>query len=121
MEKNNNNNTKSIYFTRRILCITLKERNRKQFVQNWHSLRSPSTEWSCIFLIEFVIFYLFAMQFDYCNIQSSKVGIPNCFCSHKLCFNASKLYQKWKKLVNVPVCHIYNVFKLRVTFSTFPS
>ncbi len=73
------------------------------------------------FFIEFVIFYLFAMQFDYCNIQSSKVGTPNCFCSHKLCFNASKLYQKWKKLVNVPVCHIYNAFKLRVTFSTFPS
>jgi len=26
-----------------ILCITLKERNIKRFVQNWHSQKSPST------------------------------------------------------------------------------
>jgi hypothetical protein len=28
-----------------MLCITLKERNTKQCVQNWHSPQSPSTEW----------------------------------------------------------------------------
>jgi hypothetical protein len=35
-----------------MLCITLKERNTKRFVQNWHSPKSPSTEWSWFFLIE---------------------------------------------------------------------
>jgi hypothetical protein len=29
-----------------MLCITFKERNTKRFVQNWHSPKSPSTEWS---------------------------------------------------------------------------
>ena len=38
-----------------------------------------------------------------------------CLFSHKLYINASKLYQKWKKLPNV--CHIYNVFTFRDTFS----
>jgi len=43
----------------------------------------------------------------------------HCFFSHKLYFNASKLYQKWKKLKNVR--NIHNVFKFRVNFSTFSS
>jgi hypothetical protein len=29
-----------------IVCITLKERNTKRFVQNWHLPKSTSTEWS---------------------------------------------------------------------------
>ena len=29
-----------------MLCITLKERNTKRFMQNWHSPKSSSTEWS---------------------------------------------------------------------------
>ena len=30
-----------------MFCITLKGRNTKRFVQNWHSpSHSPSTEWS---------------------------------------------------------------------------
>jgi hypothetical protein len=49
-------------------CIILKERNTKRFVQNWHSPMSPSTEWSWFF-IELVMFSLFAMQLDYCDIQ----------------------------------------------------
>ena len=53
-----------------MLCIRLKERNTKRFVQNWHSPKSPSTEWSWFFLIELVMFSLFAMQLYYWNIQS---------------------------------------------------
>ena len=41
-----------------MLCITLKERNTKRFVQNSHSRKSPSTEWSW-FLIELVMFLYF--------------------------------------------------------------
>ena len=49
----------------------------------------------------------------------SKSVWSNCLHIHKLYFNASKLYQKREKLPNV--CHIYNVFMFRGTFSTFPN
>ena len=52
-----------------MLCITLTERNTTRFVQNRHLPKSPSTEWLWCFFIELVMFFLFAMQFDYCNIQ----------------------------------------------------
>jgi hypothetical protein len=58
------NSTSSKYFT--CGCITLKERNTKRFVQNWHSPTSPSTEWSW-FVIELEMFSLFSMQLDYCK------------------------------------------------------
>jgi hypothetical protein len=37
---------KTTIFYMKILCITLKEINTKQFVHNWHLPISPSTEWS---------------------------------------------------------------------------
>jgi hypothetical protein len=78
--------------------ITLKERNTKQFVQNWHSPKSPSTEWSWFFLIELVMFSLFAMQLYYWNIQSvwSKVGnltvymLISCILMPENCFRSGK-------------------------------
>jgi hypothetical protein len=63
-----------------------------------------------IFFMEFIIFALFAMQLDYCKIKG--------LYSHKLYFNASKLYQNLEVKI---VCHIYNVFKFRGTLSTFPT
>ena len=63
---------------------------------------------------EFVIFSLFAMHLDYCNIQRVYDQLDrnsHCLHIHKLYFNASKLYQKWEKLPHV--CHIYNVFKFK--------
>ena len=69
-----------------------------------------------IFLIELVIFCFIC---DYCNKEGR---LFHCLFSHKMYFNASKLFQKWKKLPNV--CHIYNVLKFRgtqCTFTTFPS
>ena len=98
-----------------MLCITLKERNTERFVQNWHSPKSPWTEWSWFFLIVLVMFFLFATSwiitiFKECLIKSRN---SHCLYAHKLYFNAWKLFQKWKKLQNVR--HIHNVFK----FSTF--
>ena len=52
--------------------------------------------------------------FQKCMIKSKN---SHCLYLRKLHFNASKLYQNWKKLANV--CHIFNVFKFRVIFSTF--
>ena len=43
-EKNQQHIVKIFYMW--VLCITLKERNTKWLVQNWHSPKSPSTEWS---------------------------------------------------------------------------
>jgi hypothetical protein len=43
-EKNQQHIVKIFYMW--MFCITLKERNTKRFVQNWHSPSHPSTEWS---------------------------------------------------------------------------
>ena len=54
-----------------ILFITLKGRNIKQIVQNchWHCHLHQSHLWQNYNDSEFVIFVLFAMQLDWCNIQ----------------------------------------------------
>ena len=51
-----------------MFCITLKGRNTKRFVQNWHS---PSTFDRMVMILyrTFNYFSLFAMQLNYCNIQ----------------------------------------------------
>ena len=52
-----------------MFCITLKGRNTKRFVQNWHSpshLRQNGHD----FYRTYNSFSLFAMQLDYYNIQS---------------------------------------------------
>ena len=54
--------------------------------------------------------------FKECLIKSRN---SHCLYAHKLYFNASKLFQKWKKLQNV--CHIHNVFKFWGIYSTFLS
>ena len=49
-----------------MFCITLKERNTKRFVQNWHSpshLRQNGHDRT------YNSFSFFAMQLNYCNIQ----------------------------------------------------
>ena len=96
-----------------MLCIALKGRNTKRFVQNWHSPKSLSTEWSWFFFIELVMFSLFAI-FKECLIKSRN---SHCLYAHKLYCNAWKLFQKWKKLQNV--CHIHKVLKFWGIFSTF--
>jgi hypothetical protein len=58
-----------------MFCITLKERNTKRFVQNW--LRQVTFDRMVMILYKTCnSFSLFAMQLDYCNIQSvwTKVG-----------------------------------------------
>ena len=106
-----------------IVFITLKERNTKRFVQNWHLPKSTSTEWSWFFFIEFVFLSLLSMQLDYYNTSIQRVfdqikdRNSHSLYAHKLYFNARKLYLKWKKLQNV--CYIYNAFKFCGIFSTF--
>jgi hypothetical protein len=98
-----------------ILCITLKERNIERFVQNRYSPMSPSTEWSWFFY-GICHFYFICSQIIVIFKECMRKGRNSyCLFSHKLYFNASKLYQKRKKLPNV--CHIYNVFTFRDTFS----
>jgi hypothetical protein len=45
-----------------MFCITLKERNTKRFVQNWHSPSHPSTEWSWFLFY----FYFIIIKISYC-------------------------------------------------------
>ena len=110
MEKQQQRIVKILYMG--ILCITLTEGITNRFVQNWHSPKSPSTEWSW-FLIEFVTFSLFAMYswiiaiFKECMIKGRNFY---CLYIHKLYFNASKLYQKWKKLQNLQCFQVQKMY-----------
>jgi hypothetical protein len=52
--------------------LTLKERNIKQFVLNYNSPKSPSKEWSWFLFMKFLIFALFAVQLDHCNVHLLK-------------------------------------------------
>ena len=91
-----------------LLCITLKERNIKQFVQNWH-LQKPQ-----VFDRMVIIFYGIR---NFCFICYA-VGLLQGLYSHKLYFNASKLYQNIEVKI---VCYIYNVFKFRGTLKFYIS
>ena len=62
-------------FYMKILCITLKEINTKQLVQNWLLPMSPSTEWSWYFIEFVILFYLLCIGLlQYSKTAWSKVG-----------------------------------------------
>ena len=65
-EKNNNSTVKIFYMW--MFCITLKERNTKWFVQNWHSPSHLRQNGHDLYRT-FNYFSLFAMQLNYCIIQ----------------------------------------------------
>jgi hypothetical protein len=78
-----------------MLFLTLKERNTKQFVQNWHSPKSPSTEWSWFF-IELVLICYAVGLLQYSKSVWSKVGtltvymLISCFLMPENCFRSGK-------------------------------
>ena len=80
-----------------ILCITLKERNAKRFVQNWHLPKSPSDRMVMIF-IEFVFFFLYLLCSLNITVFSvwSKVGtltvymLISCICMPENCLRSGK-------------------------------
>jgi hypothetical protein len=91
-----------------IFCITLKEINTKRFAKHWHS---PMLLWQNGHDFFFFICYAVGLL-QYSKSVWSKVGT-------NLYFNASKLYQKWKKVAK---CTRYLQFsKFRCTFSIFPN
>jgi hypothetical protein len=65
-EKNQQHIVKICYVW--MFCITLKERITKRFVQNWYS-PSHFDRMVMILYRTCIVFSLFAMQLDYCNIQ----------------------------------------------------
>ena len=52
-----------------MFCITLKGRNTKRFIQNWHSPSHTFDRMVMILYRTYNSFSLFAMQLNYCNIQ----------------------------------------------------
>ena len=104
-----------------MLCITLKERNTNRLVQNWHSPKSPSTEWSWFF-IECFLYLLCSWIIAIFKEGLIKSRNSHCLYAHKLYFNAWKLFQKWKKLQNVRHIHkevlryLFNILKLNTLY-----
>jgi hypothetical protein len=98
-----------------ILCITLKERNAKRFVQNWHLPKSPSDRIVMIF-IEFVFFFLYLLCSLIITVFSvwSKVGTLTVYMLISCILMPENV---GKRLQNV--CHIYNTFKFWSIFSIF--
>jgi len=105
-----------------MLCITLKKRNTKRFVQNWHSPKSPSTEWSWFFIelvmLSFFICYAVGLL-QYSKSVWSKVGTltvymliscilmpENCFRSGKSC----KMYAIFTMFSSSEI--LFNILKL---------
>jgi hypothetical protein len=99
-----------------MLCITLKERNTKRFVQNWLSSKSPSTEWSWFF-IELVMFCLFACILQYSKSVRSKVGTRTvymliiCILMHENCFRSGKSCKMYLAYsINIMLCYLFLKF-----------
>ena len=95
-----------------IFCITLKERNTKRFVQNWHS-PCPLRQNGHDFFYRIYIFFLYLLCswiiaiFKACLITGRN---SHCLYAYKLYFNAWKLYQKWKKLQNVCYNYFFSMY-----------
>ena len=92
-----------------MLCITLKERNTKRIVQNWHLSKSPSKEWSWFFyrISHFCFICCAVGSLQYSKCVWSKVGVPTVHIFIR-CILMSQRNQKWKKVAN----HFYTVFKV---------
>jgi hypothetical protein len=67
----------------------------------------------CIFFLYLLCSWIIAI-FKGCMIKGRQ---SHCLYVHKLYYNDSKLYRKWKMLQNVR--YIYNVSNFRCPFSTF--
>jgi hypothetical protein len=104
-----------------MLCITLKERNTKRFVQNWRSPKSPPTEWSWFFFYRtcnvFYICYAVGLL-QYSKSVWSKVGtltvymLISCIVMPKNRFRSGKSCKMYAN-------DIHKVFKFWGIFSTF--
>ena len=99
-KKNKKNIVKIVY--RVILCITLKERHTKRFVQHWHSSKSPVAEWSwfLIFFFYRICIYFF-ICYSYYNIQRM---YGHCLYLQKLCTLYLQCFQVLR--------YLFNIFKL---------
>jgi hypothetical protein len=105
-EKNQQDVVKIFYMW--MLCITLKERNTKRFVQNWHSSKSPSQNGHAFFYRTcnvFCICYAVGLL-QYSKSVWSKVGtltvymLISCILMPENCFRSGKS------------CNMYAIFTM---------